>query len=36
VSETGIHLYDTGSGQPMGKLFEGVALQGLTCATGRP
>jgi WD40 repeat protein len=31
--ETGINIYDTQSGQQVGRLFDGVSLGGLTCPT---
>jgi len=30
--ETGINVYDTVSGQPIGRMFDGVWLQGLACS----
>jgi len=33
--ETGLNLYDTVSGQPRGRLFDGVWLQGLACSTAK-
>jgi hypothetical protein len=33
--ETGINVYDTTSGQPIGRVFDGVAMEGLACSNGK-